>query len=314
MHSFCTGLSRIFLLCFVLFMGCEKDEVTATSGEGRLEVDMTDAPVDDPDLRGVFVTVTDLRVDGTSVEGFSASTVEVSALQNGRTQGLFSGNVEAKSYNRLELVLDDQADATGGSPGCYALTEDGKKVALEVANNGVIAINNSTFALEENATVRAVVDFDLRKAVQRTEDEAKPYRFAASSRLNNSLRFTTRAKSGTISGKVTDNSGKSSTIVVYAYASGAYSNAETEGDANNRFLKATSSTRVKADGSYTLAFLESGTYELVAAAYADEDDDGHTEFSGTFNMSAVAGVDLGGITVDAESQTTVDIALTALLP
>lgn len=305
------ALTLLVALCFA----CEEDNNTTAATTGSFQLEMTDAPVDDPDVRGVFVTVADVRVDGQSVSGFSRTTVEVSALTDGATALLASTQLEANAYSSVEIILDGARDEAGNAPGCYVMTADGSKSALEVAGDGALSINSSGFRLEERGDFSAVVDFDLRKAVQRSEGQADEYRFASESRLESSLRFVEKSRTGTLRGSVANNSGeREGEVIIYAYAAGTYQDSEARGDDDELFLNAVSSTRLSGGGDYTLAFLEEGSYDLVAASYQDSDGDGDLELAGRFQLNAGLSILLGGLTVDAQSSTTVDFALTALLP
>jgi hypothetical protein len=57
---------------FLTLNACLKDPETgvtgATKGDARIEI--TDAPTDDPNVKAVFVTVADIKVDGKSWAGF----------------------------------------------------------------------------------------------------------------------------------------------------------------------------------------------------------------------------------------------------
>ncbi|NJB85107.1 hypothetical protein GGR26_000852 [Lewinella marina] len=306
-----TRLLVALTLMFFAFSCSEDDPATpAGEGNGDFSVEMTDAPIDDAQVKAVFVTVSDIRVDGQSVEGFNSTTVEISALTNGNTETLYDGQLAADSYSKLEIVLEDGANAVNGGPGCYVLNQDNEKIALEVANDGVLTVQNSDFTLSESGSVAAVVDFDLRKALVRTDNEAKPYRFAAESRLENSLRFVTKDRSGTITGTINDESNQNGEIVVYAYAKGTYSDSEAQGSSDDElFLNAVSSTTVNGNMEYTLAFLEEGQYELVAASYKDTDNDGEVEMRGTFELSTLTNLDLAGIAVTGNSTTTADFTI-----
>lgn len=311
--NFSARTLALLLLVSVCF-ACEDDDTTTPSNSGRFSLEITDAPIDDADVSAVFVTVADVKIDGASVEGFSRTTVELSALQNGVTEMLATVDLEARAYSRIEIVLDDAQDASGNAPGCYVRQTDGAKTALDVAGDGSLTVSNASFTVSQGATVATVIDFDLRKAIQRGEDESEPYRFAAESRLESSLRFVEKDRAGTLNGSVANNSGEDGEVVIYAYAAGTYQTSEAEGEENETFLNAVSSTRLTGGGSYTLAFLESGTYELVAVSYQDEDNDGKLEFAGQFQLNATLGLNLGGLTVGAASTTTADFSLTALLP
>ncbi|THH41707.1 DUF4382 domain-containing protein [Neolewinella litorea] len=302
----------VALTVFFFAFSCTEDETPAMSGSGNgdFSVEMTDAPIDDAEVKAVFVTVSDVRVDGQSVEGFNTTTVEISALTNGNTETLYDGQLAADSYSKLEIVLEDGANAVNGGPGCYVLNQNNEKIALEVANDGVLTVQNSDFTLTESGSVAAVVDFDLRKALVRTDDESKPYRFAAENRLENSLRFVTKDRSGTITGTVKDESNQEGEIIVYAYTKGSYSSSEAQGDNDDElFLNAVSSTSVNSNMEYTLAFLNEGQYELVAASYEDTDNDGEVEMKGTFELSTLTNLDLTGISVNGNSTTTADFTI-----
>jgi hypothetical protein len=302
------------LLLVSLFFSCEDDDATTPSNTGSFSLEITDAPIDDADVSAVFVTVADVKLDGASVEGFSRTTVEISALQNGVTEMIASADLEARTYNSLEIVLDDAQDASGNAPGCYVRRTDGTKAALEVAGDGSLTVSDAAFTISQGATVATVIDFDLRKAVQRGETETDPYRFAAESRLESSLRFVEKERTGTLRGSVSNPSGENGEVVIYAYAAGTYQASEAEGDENETFLNAVSSTRLTGGGSYTLAFLESGSYELIAVSYQDDDNDNELELAGQFQLSAGLGLNLGGLNVEATSTTTADFTLTTLLP
>lgn len=304
------------LLFLSFFVACDDEDVVVTTGEGRFTLEMTDAPVDDPSVRGVFVTVADVKVGGTSLEGFSRTTIEISALQNGVTQMIADANLEARAYSNVEIVLDAANDATNsGEPGCYVLTDSNEKVALDLTGDGTIQITGSSLEIEQGGTFAAVVDFDLRKAITRTEDESTPYAFAAENRLGTSLRFVNKADAGTLEGSVTNNSTENGTFVVYAYEAGAFSDAEVTGESDDElFLNAVTSGKVSSTGEYQLSFLNSGAYELVVAAYEDTDNDGELEFKGRFTLETLLNIDLGRVVVGANATATADISLLGLLP
>ncbi|SER13949.1 DUF4382 domain-containing protein [Neolewinella agarilytica] len=310
-----TRFAACLLLVSVLF-SCEDDDVVVSTSEGRFSLELTDAPVDDPNVSAVFVTVADVKLDGASVSGFSRTTVELSALQNGVTEMIANADVEAKAYNSVEIVLDDANDATNsGGPGCYVLTADNAKVALEVVGDGSLEAANSGFTITQGGNLATVIDFDLRKALVRTDDAARPYAFAAENRLESSLRFVERESTGTLSGSVTNNSGEDTEVVIYAYAANTYTAAEREGDSDDElFLNAVASTRLSASGDYEFNFLPAGNYELVAVAYEDEDGDGETALKGSFVLNAFGSLSLSGVQVSAQASTTINLTLLSLLP
>ena len=59
------------------------------SVNGTLKVSITDAPIDAPDVKGAFVTVTEIKVDGKTFEGFKGpKTINLLELQNGNSLSL----------------------------------------------------------------------------------------------------------------------------------------------------------------------------------------------------------------------------------
>ena len=307
-----SGVATLALALPFLTYSCKDDSATpAGEGNGDFRVEMTDAPVDDANVKAVFVTVADVKVDGESLQGYSQTTVEVSALTNGQTELLYAGELAAKSYQKIELVLEDGATAVNGGPGCYYVNQDNQKMALEVANDGMLTLQESDFRLTESGSVTSVIDFDLRKALVRTEDAAKPYAFAAGARLQNSLRMVEKDRTGTLAGTVKNESQTEGEIVVYAYKQGTYAASEAEADRDDElFLNAVSSSKVNANNEYQLSFLEAGTYELIAVSYVDQDQDGELEMKGRFNTSVIGGIDLGLLSVSASNTTTIDFSVT----
>ena len=67
-------------------------------------------------------------------------------------------------------------------------------------------------------------------------------------------------------------------------------------------------------GDYQLSFLESGEYELIVAAFEDEDNDGEVEFKGRLRLETLLNINLGRVAVGASSTTTADISLLGLFP
>ena len=86
------NLSRLgLLLGLILFVSCSEDdsmEETETGGEtsGSTSVYITDSPVDDAEVEAVFITVSEVMINGKSIEGFNTTTIEISSLTEGRTE------------------------------------------------------------------------------------------------------------------------------------------------------------------------------------------------------------------------------------
>jgi hypothetical protein len=287
--------SKILLFTLSLFVSlltiqCSKDE--GTQSNGQLSVKITDAPSDDANIQAIFVTVTDVKVDGHSVEGFQKQTIKISDLQSGKTQVLFSSNVKADTYSNISLVLDYEKDASGSVPGCYVLDKTNIKHDLSGSSSatGEIKIGKS-FQVTESGSTNLVMDFDLRKSIVYNENSTEPnkYKFVSSTELENSLRLVIEDKSGEIKGKASNNTNNSE-LIVYAYHKNEF-NAATEtkaqGSSNILFAKAVTSSKVKADGSFQLSFLEEGDYEIHVVSYGNYLSTGELNFKGLVTANSI---------------------------
>lgn len=308
----------LILLISVLMIQCSKDD-TNQSSYGQLNLKMTDAPSDDVNIQGTFVTVANVKVDGQSVEGFTKQTIKVSDLQSGKTEVLFNGNLQANTYSNITLVLDYESDASGNSPGCYALDKANNKHDLNSSSSatGEIKLDKSIL-IDANGTTELVVDFDLRKSIvyNSKTSEASKYKFVTEAELKNSLRVENPEKCGDIKGKVNNNQ-NTSELIVYAYHKGDYSaSIETQGQGNSSvsFAKAVTSAKVDTDGTYQLSFLNEGDYEIHVAAYNKDAASGKLVFKGLVNAnSSISGLLLNNVSVQANSHVELNFDISILL-
>lgn len=305
----------LFIFSMVAISCSDDDDVDKQYGEVNVKV--TDAPSDDANIQGTFVTISEVKVDGQAVEGFTAQTIEISAYQNGNAKLLISETLEADTYSSVSLVLDYQTDADGNSPGCYVLTDDDSKHALEAATSSTTEVTfNKPFDVEANGMTDLVIDFDLRKAIVRNEDGGdSEYKFVTSAELTNSLRIVQEDECGEINGEINNHSEAEGELVIFAYEKGTF-NAETEaqgqGDSQVMFANAETSAKVATDGSYKLSFLPEGDYEIHIASY-EEDTNGQLAFTGMVEASSSIGeLLLNSISVEANSEVNLNIDLSVL--
>ncbi len=312
-------LKFLIIPAFLLvFAACQKDEDPVVSGssdlQGQARIEITDAPIDDASVEGAFVTITEVKLDGQSVEGFNKTTIDLMAYQNGDTKLLSDTDVEAKSYSEITLVLDYDEDAQGNSPGCYVMDDEGKKQKLESSSNEVKSQGN--FQVVTDQTTNLVLDFDLRKSVTRSDDGPDDqYDFVTAAELQSAVRLVQKDEAGMVEGTCQDNVSDSDKIVVYAYAKGTYSDAEKEGQGSSdiEFANAVTSAEVQSNGSFNLNFLEEGDYELKFISYKDEDNDGQMEIQGSLEFSLLAGLDLNTVSVTSNSSVSLDLLVTSLI-
>ncbi len=311
-------LTRIISLPLILSLffsltACDPDD---TDEKGSVRVEITDAPIDNAEVKAVFVTVADVQIDGESYAGFEGKqTVDLMALQQGNTALLGVSELEAGSYSSLTLVLDYESDDQGVSPGCYVQDTLNEKFSLAASGQ-----TSGSFTLMKdlevmaNAETNLVIDVDLRKAVKQTgSGAAKGYQFVSDASLRNAMRVVAKTEAGVVAGSLSANLvGESGTVVVYAYKKGSF-NKDIEAEPNGdglQFRNAVSSTLAVKSGNdyaFSLHFLEAGEYELCYAVYEDEDGDGEATFEGFLQTSVGLG---GNITSDVGVSVGVNAALT----
>lgn len=306
----------ILLILLSGFIACDDDDSTdSTSLNGTARFEITDAPIDDASVSAVFVTVTDVQVDGQSIEGFNTTTVDVLALQNGNTDLLASTELEAGSYSNVTLTLDFDTDANGNSPGCYVEENGGAiKHKLESTSNE-LTLAADVF-IEASQQVTFVMDFDLRKTVQREDNQGDDYEFVSQSELEAGIRVVAESETGVISGTFSDMLSNSDKVVVYAYKTGEYNQSvETSGQgrSNIEFANAVSSAQIDANGNYSLHFLEEGEYELHYFSF-EENSSGETELSASLTVDVIGSLNLNAINLSAQSTTSVNVVVTGFLP
>lgn len=306
--------SSILLLATIfLTQSCSKDDNEGDmSGETyNTTFKITDAPIDNANVEGVFVTITDVRVDGNSLEGFNTTTVNLAALVNGQTATLGNLDLAARSYSNLEFFLDYETDADGNSPGCYVALANGEKDKLTATANKISV--NDAFEVFASASNEVIFDFDLRKTIKEEQGTmGSDFEFVSMSELTAGIRTVNEETTGEISGTANDAENTSDRIVVYAYEKGTF-NAETEtngqGESNVTFKNAvTSSVVSNTTGSYTLSFLEEGEYELVFASYAKDGDVFY--FNALLEAESTTGLNLGAISVSSALQISANVTIT----
>ncbi len=303
-NLFKTGL---VVLSLGVVVSCTKDEESSPSENGKYntEVAITDAPIDDANVKAAFITVADVKVDGQSLEGFQKTTIEISSLTNGKTQTLGNIDLASGAKSDIVLVLASDTDASGNAPANYIVTANDETQALITASNE-IEINDS-FNVEEANDNRMVLDFDLRKAI--VAEGSTGYKFVGNSELSNSVRVVNEINAGIISGTVSGDS--SAKTVVYAYEKGAFSASESQSNGSGvQFENAVSSTVVSGN-EFGLHFMEAGDYELHFASYSDSD--GKLEFEGLLNVTTATDLNVLNLAVGANAEVNLNILISGLL-
>ncbi len=307
-----------FVVGFLMFASCSDSE----TGSGELSIEITDSPVDDASVSAVFVTITDIKVDGQSYPGFTGKqTINLLAYQEGNTELLGSAAMSARSYSNITLVLDTEMDANGNAPGCYVLKTDQQKQKLGSGTSGFLEVTVSKgFQVAQNTSSTVVIDFDLRKAIARSSEASSSFKFATQSELNSALRLVAKNRSGDIKGSYQNNLGSQpDKVVVYAYKKGTFNlNTETtpQGSSGLLFAKAVSSTTVNSGltgAQYKLAFLEEGDYELYFVTY-NHNGNGEMSFEAVMQAETkINGLVTNFISVSAGAEVNIAVLITGIL-
>tara|TARA_R110000744_G_scaffold380464_1_gene501328 strand:+ start:3627 stop:4577 length:951 start_codon:yes stop_codon:yes gene_type:complete len=304
----------IALTTISLVVSCNKDDngdVNMGTESYDTSFKMTDAPIDNANVEAVFVTVSNIKVDGTSLEGFNKTTFDLAALVNGQTKTLGNLKLEAGSYSNIELELDYATDAAGNAPGCYVEMANGEKDKLEATSNKINITD--TFEVFASNTNEIIVDFDLRKTIKEEQGTVSSnFEFVTMAELSAGIRTVNEETTGMISGTANDSQNTSDKIIVYAYEKGTF-NAETEtngnGSSNVTFANAVTSSEVSGlNNGYSLNFLTEGEYELVFASY-NEGADGFT-FNSLLEVESTTGLNLGSLSVTSAIQLSANVTIT----
>ena len=307
--------SALLVFSMLLIVSCSKDEddnVDPNAKTYNTAVEVTDAPIDNANVKGAFVTITNVKVNGKALEGFQTTTVDLLALQNGKTEALGNVMLESGTTSSIVVEVDNEFDANGDAPGNYILTATGEKKAL-VAESTEIALTKAATQIEESNNNTIVLDFDLRKMIV-ADSQTGDFKFVSSSQMQSSIRAVSKNNAGKIEGSVQDANDTAGTIVVYAYKKGTYSAGEANENANGvRFAGAVnSSVASETTGAYSLHFLEEGDYELHYASY-QEDTNGEMSFEGMLTVESATDLDLSLLNISAQSTTTANVVVTGIV-
>lgn len=302
--------SGALFLFMMMTVSCSKseDEAAPTAEGYETTFEVTDAPIDNANVKGAFVTITNVKVNGEVMPNFQPTKVDLLALQGGATEAIGTMNLESGMTSSIVLELSTEAMAN------YILLEGDEKKEL-VAESGEIVLTESAEVLASDDNV-IVLDFDLRKMIV-ADAASNDFDFVSNTELQSSIRAVNEANSGRIEGQVSDAGDAAGKIVVYAYEEGTYTESEatTSSEGKVRFSNAvTSSVVSEVDSSYSLNFLKEGEYELHFASYK-ENAEGEAVFEGMLEVQAAAGLglDIFGFTLDANSETQIDVAVVGLV-
>ena len=261
---------------FLAFTACEEDN--ETTDKGTLSLALTDAPIDNESVTGVYITINGLQYhkqnnSWETFDGYEPREVNLLNLTDGETMPLGDFEMEAGQYNQLRFMLDAPTFGEGAqsNPGCYITFEDGTQQDLFVPSGGQTGYKaTGAFRVPSNGEVQLTADFDVRKSVVNAKNSGMYI-------LKPTIRLVVDNEAGKIAGNVTNITDTTSDYNVYAYEDGTYDVSETEvADTveeyeENLFPNAVTSDMVGEENGYQLNWLAPMTYDLVVAKYIDEE-------------------------------------------
>lgn len=264
----------VVLLSLMVFTACneEEDEKPVTAqieeGKGKASIYLTDAPIDRKDISAVFISITGVEAKGpegwnTIAEFEEPVVIDLLSYQNGESYFLAEEQIAAGTYTEVRLALNIQ-DISGqaGVEGSYIQYDDGSQQPLFAPSGGQTGYKAiGGFTVPEGGNASITLDFDVRKAIVEAGKERKYL-------LKPTIRLVTNENAGTIEGKMAGTT-DFTRIVAFAYSDNTFKESEMDAPAqgNVRFSNAISSNAINENQEFTLAFLNSGTYDLYFAMY-----------------------------------------------
>ena len=268
-----TKFLSILMIGVALFVGaCNEDN---ESSKGKISVSITDAPIDDANVEAVYISINSVEVNGpdgwvTLDEFDEPEKIDLLSYQDGNAYFLTEETINTGTYTEVRLILDIQ-ERNGNvlaNPGCYIEYKDGSVQPLFVPSGGQSGYKaKGEFTIADGGVTAVTLDFDVRKAVVEAGNSGKFI-------LKPTVRLVEDADVAMIRGTFDDEDADYTSVVVFAYENGTFTEAEIAAPADEdvRFPNAVTSDAVEADGSFTLAFMNAGTYDLFFAAFDENGD------------------------------------------
>jgi len=256
-------------LSVLLFTGCTEDE----AARGTLRLSITDAPLDNSDIVAVNLAIKRVDVNGPSgwevLETYE-NTIDVNLLdyQAGNSLLLTEETLEAGRYSEIRLVLDI-AEKEGGDAanrGTYLEYIDGSREPLFVPSGESSGYKvKGDFDIPAGGVTGLTVDFDARRAVVEAGNSGKYI-------LKPVTRLVEDEDVALINGS-TSTETDLGLVRIFAYRDGTFTEDELVAEPESvEFPNAITSDTINPDGTFTLAFMDSGVYDLVVVRYDEEND------------------------------------------
>ncbi len=261
-------LFRVTLMATALLLaGCGEER-----SHGKLSLYLADSPVDAGNVEAVMLSI--IRAEANGPEGWITLSEFDPPLQlnlldyrNGSAYFLTENELPAGTYTEVRLIL--KAPQLNGlpvsNPDCYIRYADQSVSPLFAPSGAQTGYKaKGSFTIPEGGTVAVTLDFDLRKSIVKAGHSGNFL-------LKPTIRLVANQNAALIRGHLALAEAHEK-VVAYAYRAGTFTANEATQPAEGevRFPNAVTSATVQADGSFSLAFLEAGQYDLIFAALDNE--------------------------------------------
>jgi hypothetical protein len=278
----------------VMFTACGDDE----SNTGRLNLSITDAPIDTDQIEEVVISFSSIEVNGpqgweTVAQFEEPLSINLLDYQEGDGYFITEQELPAGEYSEFRLTLAapvaDGGDAS--NPGSYLqLTDRQEPLFVPSGSSSGFKIKGE-FYLQPDGVTNVTLDFNLRKSIVVAGSSEKYI-------LKPVVRLVVNEDAGMIDGTLVDTDSLGGSYVVYSYADDTFTEVEmTEGTEENAYPNSVNSDLLDENGNFRLAFMNSGTYDL----YFVRTKEGVEEMIGTRQDVEVVPGNIVQLTVDADS-------------
>lgn len=272
--------------------GGSSNDNSAGSNEGRLSLNVTDAPIDSAAQVVVEFSGVSLKpADGEALEFTfdEPKSIDLLSLQGSASESLLTDEtVPAGDYEWIRLAVNAEHDGVTDS---YLELDDGTIQELRVPSGSQTGLKLvSGFTVVAGGTANFTIDFDLRKSVVMPGGQAGAF-------LKPALRLIDNAAVGTIAGQVdaevlvdqcADPANQTGSVYVY---SGADVTPTDVSGAETDPLTTALVSDVDGEYRYEVGFVSEGDYTLAYTCGAVDDDPEAVDelvFFGTANATVEA--------------------------